>query len=259
MPPATFQMQLVGYPAAMLVALHGFTETDQVWSEFFANHLPVRCPVLPGHGAKPCPAGTTLASTADDIVKYLASDGGDDLMGYSLGGRVALQLALDHPGRVRRLILVSSGQGIADPAERAMRLKRDERLAQILEEDGISPFTAWWESSPALRPARPLLREVEESLRSLRLNQDPLCLAGVLRNLSHGAMEDLAPRLGKLTIPVLLIAGDSDRAYCQRMREMAAALPNSRLQLIADAGHAVHREKPEAVRNAVITFLREAI
>jgi 2-succinyl-6-hydroxy-2,4-cyclohexadiene-1-carboxylate synthase len=176
-----------------------------------------------------------------------------------LGGRVALQLALDHPGRVRRLILVSSGQGIADPRERALRLQRDERLAQILEEDGISPFTAWWEASPALRPARPLSREVEESLRSLRLNQDPLCLAGVLRHLSHGAMEDLAPRLGTLTIPVLLIAGDSDRAYCQRMREMAAALPNSRLQLIADAGHAVHREKPEAVRNAVITFLREAL
>ena len=70
-------------------------------------------------------------------------------------------------------------------------------------------------------------------------------------------MEDLSPRLAKLTIPVLLVAGDSDRAYCQRMRDMAATIPNSRLQLIADAGHAVHREKPEALRNAVITFLRE--
>ena len=241
----------------MLVALHGFTETDQVWSEFFTNHLPVRCPVLPGHGAKPCPPGTTLASTAAGIVKHLDVHGTDDLLGYSLGGRVALQLALDHPGRVRRLVLISSGPGIADAGERAKRLLRDERLAQILEEDGISPFTAWWESSPALRPARPLSREVDESLRSLRLNQDPLCLAGVLRHLSHGTMEDLSPRLAKLTIPVLLVAGDSDRAYCQRMRDMAATIPNSRLQLIADAGHAVHREKPEAVRNAVITFLRE--
>ncbi len=242
----------------MLVALHGFTETDQVWSDFFADHLAVRCPVLPGHGGKPCPPGTTLASTAAGLARHLAPEGGDDLLGYSLGGRVALQLALDHPGRVRRLVLISSGPGIADAVERAKRRRRDERLAQMLEEDGISPFTSWWESTPALKPARPLSRVVDESLRSLRLNQDPLCLAGVLRHLSHGTMEDLAPRLASLTIPVLLIAGDSDVAYCQRMREMAAALPNSRLQIIADSGHAVHREKPEAVRNAVITFMREA-
>jgi 2-succinyl-6-hydroxy-2,4-cyclohexadiene-1-carboxylate synthase len=241
----------------MLVALHGFTETDLVWSEFFNGHHPVRCPVLPGHGAKPCPPGTTLASVAAAMAKHLNANGGDDLLGYSLGGRVALQLALDHPGKVRRLVLLSSGPGIADASERAKRLKRDERLAQILEEDGISPFTAWWESTPALKPFKPLSRPVDEALRSMRLNQDPQCLAGVLRHLSHGAMEDLAPRLANLRIPVLLIAGDSDTAYCQRMREMAAALPNSRLQLIADAGHAVHREKPEAVRNSVVTFLRE--
>ena len=240
----------------MLIALHGFTENDQVWSEFFSGHHPVRCPVLPGHGAKPCPAGTTLRSVASDMARHVGPQG-DDLLGYSLGGRVALQLALDHPGRLRRLVLISSGPGIANPKERAVRQKRDERLAQILEEDGISPFTAWWESSPALKPYRPLARSVDESLRSLRLNQDPLCLAGVLRHLSHGSMEDLAPRLGSLTMPVLLIAGDSDKAYCQRMREMAALIPHSRLQLIADAGHAVHREKPEAVRNAVVTFLRE--
>lgn len=242
----------------MLVALHGFTETDLVWSDYFAGHHPVHCPVLPGHGGKPCPPGTTLGSVAKDMARHLGATGGDDLLGYSLGGRVALQLALDHPGRVRRLVLISSGPGLSEQAERDKRLRRDERLAQILEEDGISPFTAWWESSPALKPFKPLSRAVDETLRSLRLNQDPLCLAGVLRHLSTGAMDDLAPRLGTLTMPVLLVAGDSDKAYCQRMREMAALIPGSRLQLIADAGHAVHREKPEAVRNAVITFLREA-
>ena len=242
----------------MLVALHGFTETDQVWSDFFSGHHPVRCPVLPGHGWKPCPETTTLASTAAELASQLASDGSDDLLGYSLGGRVALQLALDHPGRVRRLILISSSPGIADPTERADRLRRDERLAQILEEDGISPFTSWWENNPALKPARPLTPQVEESLRSLRLNQDPLCLAGVLRYLSHGAMADLAPRLGELKVPVLLIAGDSDRTYLARMREMQNRIAGARFQPIADAGHAVHREKPEAVRNAVITFLRAA-
>ena len=70
-------------------------------------------------------------------------------------------------------------------------------------------------------------------------------------------MADLAPRLGELRMPVLLIAGDHDRTYCQHLREMARAIPGSRLQLIADAGHAVHRERPDAVRNTVITFLRE--
>ena len=238
----------------MLTALHGFIENDLVWRDFIAGAVPVRTPLLPGHGGKPCPPETTLASVASDIAKGMAD--GDDLLGYSLGGRVALQLALDHPRKVRRLVLISAGPGLATEQERKERIARDERLSQVLEEDGIGPFVAWWEANPVLKPAKPLSRRVEESLRCMRLNQDPLPLASVMRTLSQGRMDVLMERLPSLTVPVLLITGATDRIYSARLTEMAKRIPNATLRLIPDAGHAVHRERPDALHATVVEFLR---
>ena len=238
----------------MLTALHGFIENDLVWCDFIAGAVPVRTPLLPGHGGKPCPPETTLASVAAEVAAGMQD--GDDLLGYSLGGRVALQLALDHPRKVRRLVLISSGVGLVTEQERRERVARDDRLAQVLEEDGIGPFVSWWEANPVLKPAKPLSRKVEESLRCMRLNQDPLPLASVMRTLSQGRMDVLMDRLSSLTIPVLLITGATDRIYSERLTAMAKRLPSATLRLIPDAGHAVHRERPEALHAAVIEFLR---
>ena len=237
----------------MLTALHGFTETDEVWTGLLDGIPGVRCPLLPGHGWKPCLPGTTLATVASDVAKGMAPGG--DLMGYSLGGRVALQLALDHPHLVRRLILVSSGPGLTSAAERADRIRRDERLAQVLEEDGIGPFVAWWESNPVLKPAAPISAHDEESLRCLRLNQDPTTLASVMRHLSQGRMDVLVDRLPELKIPVLLITGEADRIYVERMRAMAQTLPKATLRILPGCGHVVHREQPDALRRELLSFL----
>ena len=237
----------------MLVALHGFTETDLTWRDYLGSAIPARCPLLAGHGWKPCPPTTTLSSAGDEVAKGMSAN--DDLLGYSLGGRVALHLALDHPGQVRRLILISCNAGIVDPVERETRRRRDERLAQILEEDGISPFVAWWEANPALKPAKKIPRKVQEALRCLRLNQDPQTLAGVLRTMSHGLMAPLWDRLPTIRIPTLLVAGDHDQNYCKRMGEMAERIPNARLVVVKDSGHAVHREQPDELRRLISEFL----
>ncbi len=235
----------------MLIALHGFTETAAVWHQVLGPAA--RCELLPGHGHRPCPPGNGFQAVAATLAAQLPAGG--DLLGYSMGGRIALRLALDHPGRVRRLILVSTSPGISDPGERALRRARDERLAQILEEDGIGPFVAWWEANPALRPAKPLARRVEEDLRCLRLNQDPHCLAANLRQLGTGMMEPLWNRLGELTMPVLLVAGAADRTYCDKCTRMAARMPDARVVIIPDSGHAVHREQAAALRATVDEFL----
>jgi 2-succinyl-6-hydroxy-2,4-cyclohexadiene-1-carboxylate synthase len=237
-----------------LTALHGFTEDDTVWQEVLAPlGIPLHCPLLPGHGWRPCPPDTTFAGLAAGLAATLPTGG--DLLGYSLGGRLALQIALDHPGRMRRLVLVSCTAGIRGDAERAARVRSDDHLAQVLIEDGIGPFVAWWQANPALRTARPLPRAEEEALRSRRLNQDPHGLALALRRLGAGAMTDLWPRLGGLKPPVLLIAGAADTRYVATMRAMADAIPGARLEMVADAGHAVHREQAERVRTLVRDFL----
>lgn len=237
----------------MLTAIHGFTETDAVWLDLLGATRACRCELVPGHGWKPCPAGTTIATVAAGIAARLES--GSDLLGYSMGGRIALRVALDHPDKVRRLVLVSSSPGIVDAGERARRQARDERLAQILTEDGIAPFVAWWESNPVLRPARPLPRKVEEDLRCLRLNQDPLGLAGSLRHLGAGVSEPLWSRLGDLRIPVLLVAGVADPRYGTACAAMANAIPGAEVAMVADSGHAVHREQPHQLLGLVSRFL----
>jgi pimeloyl-ACP methyl ester carboxylesterase len=131
-------------------------------------------------------------------------------------------------------------------------------LAQVLVEDGIGPFVAWWEANPILKPAKPLARPVEEALRCLRLNQEPHALAAVMKTLSQGRMDVLMDRLPQLDIPVLLVTGEADRIYSERLRAMATRLPRATLRIIPDAGHAVHRERPEALHAAVIEFLRAA-
>lgn len=240
----------------MLVALHGFTETDQSWLEVFAqSKIPIRCPLLPGHGWSPCGEDCSLATAAARIADELPADGSAALLGYSMGGRLALQTALDHPERISRLILVSSRPGIPDPAVRADRRDRDERLAEILEEDGIAPFVAWWERQPVLTSIRPMDDDAEAALRCQRLNQDPLGLAAALRRLGQGTMEPLWDRLGELPMPVLLIAGGADTAYLADMGRMAEAIPEAILEIFPETGHAVHREWPERLTAVVEDFL----
>ena len=239
----------------MLYALHGFTETDESWTETLARDIPdLRCPLLPGHGGKPCPPGMDASKVAADLVAGWPA-GPVDVLGYSMGGRLAIRLALDHPQRVRRLILVSCHAGIRDQQERALRHRRDESLAQVLEEDGIGAFMAWWETQPALRPHQPFPAALAESVRARRLNQDPHGLAACLRALGGGASEPMWNRLGELRMPVLLLSGSADVRYMRIMEEMSKLIPDHRRDVVLRAGHAVHRERQQVVAQMIGAFL----
>ncbi len=172
------------------------------------------------------------------------------LAGYSQGGRLALHVALAHPGLVTRLVLVSATAGIEDPAQRARRLEADAALAAWMERDGrlMTEVADRW-GAQALFATQP--PEVAALARADRLSNQPADLAAALRGIGTGVMAPLWHRLGELTMPVVVLAGEHDAKYVALGRRLAAALPAATLTVVPGAGHALALEAPAAVAAAI--------
>jgi 2-succinyl-6-hydroxy-2,4-cyclohexadiene-1-carboxylate synthase len=159
-------------------------------------------------------------------------DRGDILLGYSLGGRLALQ-ALLAGANYKRAILVSTALGIEDEELRAARRFSDERWAQRFESEDFETVIRDWNAQPVL--AGP-------SLARTRDDYDPRGL----REWSSGALPPLTSRLHELTLPTLWIAGARDAKYVAEAHRAASIAPNARVEIVNDAGHRVPWEQPSA-------------
>jgi 2-succinyl-6-hydroxy-2,4-cyclohexadiene-1-carboxylate synthase len=233
-----------------LVLLHGFTQTRQSWRRTVAalggGRYRALAPDLPGHGLAAARRPASFAACTA-YVRALA-DGRLTLGGYSMGGRVALYVALALPDLVERLVLVGASPGIADDGERAARRRVDEALADRIEAIGIEAFAAEW-------GAQELFAGQDERVRAAahadRLRNSPAGLAAALRGLGTGTMPPLWDRLGELAMPVTMIAGERDAKFREIAERMAATIPDCRVEVVAGAGHAVQLERPEAVAAAI--------
>jgi 2-succinyl-6-hydroxy-2,4-cyclohexadiene-1-carboxylate synthase len=232
-----------------LVLLHGFTNTGTSWDEVVAA-LPQRYrPVAPdirGHGIASDVRPVSLAGVVEDVAAMAM--GPFELVGYSMGGRLALHVALALPGRVRRLVLIGASPGIADAAARAERVAADERLADEIEAMTIEAFADRWAQTAVLADQPP---SVQDAVAEQRLRNTPAGLAAALRGLGTGALPSLWERLGELRVPVDLVVGERDAKFQAIAQEMAAALPAARVHVVAGAGHAVHLEAPAAVAEVI--------
>ncbi len=230
--------------------LHGFTQTGRGWDEV-ARHLageryrPV-APDLRGHGAAAGRRPIDFRSCVADAAGL--ARGRFALAGYSLGGRLALHVALAHPERVSRLILISATAGIEDPGLRAQRHAADDELAAWMETRLMSEVADRWGAQPLFAHQSP---QVAAAARADRLNNDPRHLAAALRGVGTGAMTPLWDRLGELAMEVVVLAGEHDAKFVALGRRLAAALPNGTLQVVAGAGHALVLEAPAAVAAAI--------
>jgi 2-succinyl-6-hydroxy-2,4-cyclohexadiene-1-carboxylate synthase len=231
--------------ASTLVLLHGFTHTGASWAPVLAE-LGERyrgiAPDLRGHGSASDLEPVTLEEVLADIDGLAPPR--FTLAGYSMGGRLALHFALAHPERVERLILIGASPGIADPEQRAERRRADEQLADWIERASIEEFAGRWEGTPVLADQPP---KVLEAVREDRLRSTPEGLSRALRGLGTGALASLWGRLGALNMPVVLVAGERDRKFTEIAEQMAAAIPGAQVEVVANAGHAVHLEAPASV------------
>ena len=175
-------------------------------------------------------------------------------VGYSMGGRVCLHLALARPELVERLVLVGASPGIRDPGERTARRAADEAWASVIERDGVARFLERWLAQPPFASLAP-----DPADLAARRRQPPEILAAALRAGGTGVQDDLWPRLAELAMPVLLLAGERDAKFAAIAAEMAAAIgPHALVELVAGAGHACHLERPGAFVAAVRPFLHRA-
>ena len=183
--------------------------------------------------------------------------GGAVWMGYSMGGRVALALGVDHPGVVAALILESSSPGLATEGERVARAAADEALAASLRARGMEAFVDAWLALPLFDGLRPLPGPEWREERLRRLGNRPEALSGVLRRLGTGSQPDYHLFLPALPFPTLLLAGGADAKFSGITREMARRIPGARRVEFPGVGHVPHREAPEAWLRTVAAFLDE--
>ncbi len=238
--------------AHRLVVVHGFTQTGRSWDPLvplFGDHFEVVAPDLPGHGRR-----SDVHVGMDEAARLLGEDGGRGAyIGYSMGGRVALHLALARPDLVERLVLVSASAGIEDDDDRAARQEADEALATAVEAEGVDAFLMEWLAQPLFADLPPEAAGLEA-----RRENTAAGLAAALRLLGQGSMEPLWRRLHEVRMPVLVVAGERDDPYCLQavhlggwMGEMAT------LAMVPGAGHACHLERPQAFVDLVVPFLED--
>jgi 2-succinyl-6-hydroxy-2,4-cyclohexadiene-1-carboxylate synthase len=231
-----------------VLILHGFLGSGADFAPLGAAlGAQVLAPDLPGHGAT---AGTRFSDHGMDacaaaLLGWLDAEGVErpDLVGYSMGGRLALHLAVRARARFGRVVLVSASPGLADAAERAARAAADRAMARRLVTRPLTEFLADWYAQPlfaSLDPEAPAVR----AMHARRGAQDPWGLARSLRAMGTGAMAPLWSRLAEAA-PAAAVAGARDAKF-RALAEAMAATPGWCASVIADAGHAPHLEQPAA-------------
>ncbi|HEY3059609.1 MAG TPA: 2-succinyl-6-hydroxy-2,4-cyclohexadiene-1-carboxylate synthase [Chloroflexota bacterium] len=245
-------VEVDGYGPPLLL-LHGFTGSLHAW-DGVRSALGIRARLvlvdLIGHGQSDAPEDAeryTLEWCARDLLAIL-----DELrlervsvLGYSMGGRVALHLALAAPERITALLLESASPGIADDVERQHRFEADTRLAERIERHGVERFVEEWEQQPLLVLADPVPPNVRVEQHQQRLRNTPLGLANSLRGMGTGRQRSLWGGLPTLRTPTRLLVGEHDARYCAIGQHMVELIPGARLTVAREAGHTVHLDQPD--------------
>jgi len=246
-----------------LLLLHGFTGSSENWLDTlnpFSDRFQVVLIDLPGHGRTASPSASeryTMENASRDLIAiskalHLSAV---NLLGYSMGGRLALYMAAKHPAYVRSLIIESASPGLATTTQRQMRIESDNRLAAQIEVAGVPEFVEQWQRLPLFATQLWLPAMRRETLRQQRLNNSVFGLANSLRGMGTGQQPSLWPELELIHSPVLILAGELDGKFVSIAQQMAVAIPQADLKIITDSGHNIHLEKTQLFASTVLDFL----
>jgi 2-succinyl-6-hydroxy-2,4-cyclohexadiene-1-carboxylate synthase len=251
-----------------IVVLHGFTgdaESMESVSRGLGGegHRRVVRLELIGHGESDAPDAMAPYALSACVAQVAAAVqalelGKPGLLGYSMGGRVALATGLAHPELFSSLVLVGATAGIAEAAQREERIAADRGLADRIEAEGVERFVEEWMALPIFASQARLGETALQRARNQRLRNRAHGLAHSLRGMGAGAQPPLHDHLPGLDLPVLLVVGEEDAKFRAIADDLEGLLPDARTVVIPKAGHAAHLEAPDEFARVVSTFLAEA-
>ncbi len=244
--------------------LHGFTQSGRSWREVIKT-IPGGwrwvVPDLRGHGETRTRPGApcTMDACLGDL--EMLWDHLDvqrtHLVGYSMGGRLALHVAARKPERLLSLLTIGAHAGLEEDAREGRRLG-DEALAQRIEQDGLEAFVKYWSGLPLFAGLERRGPSFVAQLRAERMNNTVGGLACSLRGMGAGVMEPLWGDLARVTVPCTFVAGQLDHGYVASARRLAAAVPHGHVEVVQRAGHSVQQERPEAFAHVLAAHLAAA-
>jgi 2-succinyl-6-hydroxy-2,4-cyclohexadiene-1-carboxylate synthase len=230
----------------MVLFIPGFMQRGDAWRPV-AELLPERYPSRTLDHAE--------HSFEGRMGEILAS-GARVLVGYSLGGRLALRAALRAPDSFTAVVTVGSTAGIEEGPLRVARAQADEKLASWIEAAPIENVVGVWERQPLFADQSDALVEAQ---RPGRLSQDPRSLALLLRTAGQGVLEPVWHELSQLELPLLAIAGARDDGYVRAAKRLASTAPHGRAAIVEEAGHAPQLQQPAAVAALIAGFVDEVL
>lgn len=256
---ATYVYDIQGSGPPVLL-LHGFTGSRQTW-KFIINKLSQSYTLitvdLPGHGQTKADTPRSMGACCHDLNQLLIENGFKNvhILGYSLGGRIALSFMMLYPEMVASLILESASPGLETIKEQKKRQAQDEELALRLEKEGILAFVDFWENIPLFTSQKKLSKSIQQHIRKERLSQSAQGLAESLRSMGTGRQPSWWKRLGEVNRPVLLIVGSLDTKFVAINKQMVGHMKTAHIETTKNSGHAIHVEQPEKFGKIVKRFL----
>ncbi|MBE7105844.1 2-succinyl-6-hydroxy-2,4-cyclohexadiene-1-carboxylate synthase [Bacillus cereus] len=259
----SYEYEVVGSGEPLLL-LHGFTGSMETWRSFipsWSEQFQVILVDIVGHGKTESPEDVThydiqnVALQMKELLDHLHIENAH-VLGYSMGGRLAITMACLYPKYVRSLLLENCTAGLESANERKERREKDERLADKIEQEGTRSFVSMWENIPLFETQKRLAQNVQEAVRKERLANNPTGLANSLRGMGTGAQPSWWKDLQNLKIPVLLLNGESDEKFFRLLKNIEKCIPHANFVKIDGAGHAIHVEQPEKFDTIVKGFLK---
>jgi 2-succinyl-6-hydroxy-2,4-cyclohexadiene-1-carboxylate synthase len=243
-----------------ILAFHGFFGTGEDWMflqrEFTERELKANweCPDLPGHGRSydERPASIQSWLTLLNVKIQFPSI----LIGYSMGGRWAIEYALSFPEKVTALVLIGTHMEVPDFVQRAERIALDSRRANMLLKDGAAVFWENWKTNPLIATQPKHMNSFDfAQLEDRRKTQNPQGLAFALTAYGQGVWPERLNDLHKITCPVLILAGEKDPVQ-ERVCKVVNYFKKATFSIVDAAGHAPQLENPAACADYLESLLK---